>query len=688
MKKISTLALALIAMGSLALPVSAQETFTPVSSIDASGWYQMRQVVGKNNTAITTDAPVYVYSQGSVFTSGSFSTWFGTASTQKEDATAFVYVDKGTSNFAIQNINGKYGNATAAQSDSRFGINITAKNTTNNTFTVGTYWDDWASFNGHMGGSYQNSTAEFQFSKVSDTELAKYDVYTVTINGVSNGSVTSTNSANKGTQVVYSGGHYFFTAGTSLTESDFTAADVAGTTKTITVNTSSKTVTVTYALNESDLTALIEDAKKILAQKGIGCPTESAASRTTLNTAITTAEGNKTLANYNTLSSALETYINSTADIVMPEDGKAYTITMVSKAGAKYYMDYAESGYSLKATEATDNSSYPITATLICHKLENGSYVFLNNAGKYLTFKGNGTASEYNSNKGYLDSYETAEFTTTSGETTTKTTLYPAQVSISKLTKASYAETPKGMYVYASTNRYKTKADAGVFVLSTADKSYNAASVPFYNDNYSSALLIEEVSYPNTVTFNDATGIEGVSKIATFSAPFATIKPTDVKAYYVGNTSGDKATMTEINGNIPANTGVILTSESGDAVTMVPVAGEEVATVENNKLGNTAGAEKTFNAGEGFVLGSADGTVAFYKAKANTTLSMNKAYLTNGTVGNALKLDFGTATGINNAAIADAAAENAPVYDLTGRRVAKTVKGNLYIKGGKKYIAQ
>ena len=37
MKKISTLALALIAMGSLALPVSAQETFTPVSSIDASG---------------------------------------------------------------------------------------------------------------------------------------------------------------------------------------------------------------------------------------------------------------------------------------------------------------------------------------------------------------------------------------------------------------------------------------------------------------------------------------------------------------------------------------------------------------------------------------------------------------------------------------------------------------------------
>lgn len=37
MKKISTLALALIAMGSLSMPASAQTYFEPVSSIDASG---------------------------------------------------------------------------------------------------------------------------------------------------------------------------------------------------------------------------------------------------------------------------------------------------------------------------------------------------------------------------------------------------------------------------------------------------------------------------------------------------------------------------------------------------------------------------------------------------------------------------------------------------------------------------
>ncbi len=38
MKKISTLALALIAMGTLSMPASAQVKFEPVSSIDASGW--------------------------------------------------------------------------------------------------------------------------------------------------------------------------------------------------------------------------------------------------------------------------------------------------------------------------------------------------------------------------------------------------------------------------------------------------------------------------------------------------------------------------------------------------------------------------------------------------------------------------------------------------------------------------
>lgn len=140
---------------------------------------------------------------------------------------------------------------------------------------------------------------------------------------------------------------------------------------------------------------------------------------------------------------------------------------------------------------------------------------------------------------------------------------------------------------------------------------------------------------------------------------------------------------------IPAKTGVILTSQSGDAVTMVPATDETRATIENNKLGNSAGAAKTIAEGESayILTNGADGT-AFYKGQKGTTLKANKAYLTLDVVGGeAISMNFGgNVTGINQ--IVNAEQNNAPVYDLTGRRVVRTVKGGLYIKGGNKFIAR
>lgn len=228
-----------------------------------------------------------------------------------------------------------------------------------------------------------------------------------------------------------------------------------------------------------------------------------------------------------------------------------------------------------------------------------------------------------------------------------------------------------------------------VYYLINSDCStYNANSVPLYKDAYSSVFLIEETTYPNTVSFNAANGIDDVNYIATFSANFATVKPDGVKAYIVKTNDGTNATLEEVAGNIPAGEGVILTSESGQSVTMVPVATEEVATVSGNRLGNTAGKDKTIAAGEGVcILSSSANVVAFYKAKANTTLKMNKAYLIT-SAGSAIALNFGqNVTAINQATTNDNV-KALPVYDLTGRRVAKTVKGSLYIQGGKKFIAE
>lgn len=682
MKKISTLALALIAMGSLSMPASAQVTFEPVSTATLeSGWYQMRQVVGVSRNDISATAPRYVYSADAL---GKNYTWFGTDASQKTDATAFVYVHKNGSNYAIMNINGKWGSNMAKyiEGNAEPSYAITQDASNNTQYQVGATWDDWTGWN-YMGGasSAQTKAARFEFSKVGETALAAYDVYTVSITGdATTVSVTSTNTANKGTKTVYNGGSYFFTAGTSISESDFTIPDVAGCTKTVAFDASAKTLTVNYTLDES----LITKAENVLGKTGIGYPTATSTVRTNLSTALTNAKTSKTLANYSALSSAYTAYLAS-SDIQMPEDGKAYTFTAIFYDGAKRYMDYAESGYSLVPTSDETNANYPETAKLICRKVGDNKFTFANNAGKHFVWKG-GTDGA-NSNKGYVDTYN-AEYA----------------VTVAKIVKGGYVVDKEnedllgyvGVMGYRKPSGKNPEQDYFIFTVNGSTYSYNQANAPFYKtsggDKHSSLIKIEETTYPNTVTFNAVSNVEGVSHLATFSAPFATVVPEGVTAYYVSTADNTKATMKAIEAGkaIPAKTGVLLTSESADAVTMVPATDETLATIENNKLGNSAGAAKTIAADDhAYILSAVDGQTAFYKGKVGTTLGMNKAYLTLNEAGapEAISMNFGgNVTGINQ--IVNAEQNNAPVYDLTGRRVVRTVKGGLYIKGGNKFIAR
>lgn len=678
MKKISTLALALIAMGSLSMPASAQVKFEPVSSIDASGWYQMRQVKSAKNNAVTSELPKYVFSNETKGYS-----WFGTSDTQKQDATAFIYIDKGAKDYGIQNINGKWGQSKAQATDIRSGMNIKVVSAEDKTFTVGDFWDDYNT--GVMGGFGNSSTATFQFSKVSDDALAAYDVYTVSMTGdATTGSVTSTNSANKGTKTVYNGGSYFFTAGTSVSESDFTISDVAGCTKTFVFDASAKTLTVNYKLDETLITNLITKVENVLSKTGIGYPTATSTARTNLSTALTNANTSKTLANYSALSSAYTAYLTST-DIQMPEDGKAYTFTAVFYDGAKRYMNYAESGYSLVPTSDETNANYPETAKLICRKVGENKFTFVNNDGKHFVWKG-GTDGA-NSNKGYVDTYN-AEYA----------------VTVAKIVKGGYVVDieNEGLLGYVGVMGYRKPSGKNpeqnyfIFTVNGSTYSYNQAKAPFYKtsggDKHSSLIKIEETTYPNTVTFNTVSDVEGVSNLATFSAPFATVVPEGVTAYYVSTADNSKATMKAIEAGkaIPAKAGVILTSTTGDKATMLPATTETAAELTGNKLGNSAGAEKTIAEGDNaYILAKRDNATAFYKGKVDTKLGMNKAYLTLNEAGapEAISMNFGgNVTGINQ--IVNAEQNNAPVYDLTGRRVVRTVKGGLYIKGGNKFIAR
>lgn len=647
MKKISTLALALIAMGSLSMPASAQVNFEPVSSIDASGWYQMRQVKSVQNSAVTSKSPKYVFSNETKGYS-----WFGTSDTQKEDATAFIYIDKGAADCGIQNINGKWGKSKAEATDTRSGMSINVASAEDKTFTVGNYWDDYKT--GIMGGFGSSNTARFQFSKVSEETLSKYDVYTVEINGdITTGSVTSNIEANKGTKTVYPGGSFFFTAGTKLEESNFTAPDVANCNKVISIDATNKKVSVTYTYQ---LSALIEQAKEAISHTSAGYPLEGSTSRTNLQNAIDAANGTgDDQTKFTKLNDALTAYKKDEA-VKMPENGKVYVLTNVQLDGTCNHFSYSTG----RLTTVKDKTK---AAKFMC-RVVNDKYVFVNvEDGKYLIVVGNNHG--HNDKKGYITEYDAQ----------------CADLTLSKNKGIFSCFNIGGKVSDTKKSNFLIKTNGGFEGWDDSEKN---------DPQYTTAFKLEEVSYANTVTFNNVNDVEGVSNLATFSAPFATVIPEGVTAYYVSTADNSKATMKAITGEaIPANEGVLLTSESAEAVTMVPATDETLATIENNKLGNSAGAAKTIAEGDNaYILANGANGTAFYKGKIGSTLKANKAYLTLDVVsGEAISMNFGgNVTGINQ--IVNAEQNNAPVYDLTGRRVVRTVKGGLYIKGGNKFIAR
>lgn len=670
MKKISTLALALIAMGSLSMPASAQVNFEPVStSTLESGWYQMRQVVGVTRKDISATAPRYVYSAETA-KNGKY--YFASDAAQKSDATAFVYVDNTDGKYAIKSINGKWGDFVAISSNTKPATyDITQMDKNNPTqYRVGTksYWEDWQNWN-YIAGSQNSGNARFEFSKVNPAD--NYDVYSVVAAGDFNPktmqiTVTNTLETNKGTKTVYNGGSFFFTKGTTVTQDNFTVVDdgTTGYSKTVKFDATAKTLVVEYTLDdkENKYVTLLTSSKADVAKTGVGLPKAESEARTTLNAAITAFESDKTYEKYVALSEAQTAYYKST-DVLMPEDGKVYVITNVQQDGTCYYFSYSTS----RLSAVSDKTK---AAQFVCRVVD-GKYVFVNvEDGKYLVVAAKNNAGT-NSGKGYIESYD-AKW---------------ADLTLKKNSILS-------CFNIGGKRSETGKPQEGNFIVDKKDGAFNGWDMTELNRaDCTTAFKLEEVSYPNTVTFNTVTDVEGVSNLATFSAPFATVVPEGVTAYYVSTADNTKATMKAIEAGkaIPAKSGVILTSTTGEEATMIPATTETAADLTGNKLGNSAGAAKTIAEGDNayILAGGTDGT-AFYKGKVGTTLGMNKAYLTFVTVSGgeqAISMNFGgNVTGINQ--IVNAEQNNAPVYDLTGRRVVRTVKGGLYIKGGNKFIAR
>lgn len=172
---------------------------------------------------------------------------------------------------------------------------------------------------------------------------------------------------------------------------------------------------------------------------------------------------------------------------------------------------------------------------------------------------------------------------------------------------------------------------------------------------------------------------------ATLYAPVALTIPKNVQAY-TASFADSKVTLTPIEGTIPANTGVVIEAAEGTynfAITTTD------ATAKSDLTGNVATANVDA-ASAAYILGKTDAQgVGFFKLNStDRAIKGGRAYYvaTNGGAA-AAYLFNGNVTGLEaiKTALNDA---NAPIYDLSGRKVAKALKGGLYIKNGQKFIVK
>ncbi|MEE0446855.1 MAG: hypothetical protein UDM12_02615 [Prevotellamassilia sp.] len=174
----------------------------------------------------------------------------------------------------------------------------------------------------------------------------------------------------------------------------------------------------------------------------------------------------------------------------------------------------------------------------------------------------------------------------------------------------------------------------------------------------------------------------GAAGYATLIAPVALEIPAGVEVYTVAFEDG-KAKLTSISDVIPANVGVVVKAAQGTYNFNITTT-ENVATSALSGVPNT---ENVASESAAFILANGKHGVGFYKlSSANRTIHGFRAFYTAPAEAQAVSafLLEDNVTGIEEI---ETSADKAPIYDLSGRRVAKAEKG-VYIQNGRKIFVK
>lgn len=180
----------------------------------------------------------------------------------------------------------------------------------------------------------------------------------------------------------------------------------------------------------------------------------------------------------------------------------------------------------------------------------------------------------------------------------------------------------------------------------------------------------------------------GEKSYATAYLPFGVSAISGAEAY-VGtlDTGNSILNMTQAT-SVPAEKGFVLVGAADAKATLT--IGNVTETVNSDLTGtNTAITLTDDNRANYLVFGKnkdAATEVGFFKPSTSVpSIPANKAYL-NKPASNSIVMNFGgNTTGVNTVVLGENGM-NAPVFDLSGRRVVAPVKGGVYIQNGKKFI--
>ena len=245
-----------------------------------------------------------------------------------------------------------------------------------------------------------------------------------------------------------------------------------------------------------------------------------------------------------------------------------------------------------------------------------------------------------------------------------------------KSTAASY---PLSI-TFVSSNDIKISIPAGAVLHYNANAS--GLMFRFYKDGGQNPVYLYKRTDVGTYTY--ATNVYEASissaKYATLCLPFKYTVPEGVTAY-TGEATNDGVTLSAIDGVVPANTGVIIYSETPGTYTFTGSAETPASIVKNDLVGVTE--TTTIPEGSYILALDTDDTAKFFEIDPkDNELAAYKAYLAipeGVTPSKALAIRRGDATGIRTI---EAQAAN-QYFDLMGRKVQDPERG-IYILNGKK----